>query len=260
MRSARVLVTGSTQGLGLLAAELLARDGHAVTLHARSAARAADARRALPAAAGVLVGDLETLAGMRAVAEQAKAAGPFDAVIHNAAVGDEEPRHETPDGLEHVFAVNVLSPYLLTASLPPPKRLVYLGSGLHQGGRDQLDDPLWKRRRWSGTQAYSDSKLYDIVLAFAIARRWPRVVSNAVDPGWVPTRMGGPRAPDDLTLGAVTQAWLAVSDDAGAMVTGRYLFHQELQDVHAAAKNVRFQDELLAYCASLTGVPLPEGA
>jgi NAD(P)-dependent dehydrogenase (short-subunit alcohol dehydrogenase family) len=259
MSRSRVLVTGSTDGLGMMAAKLLANEGHAVTLHARNEARARDARAELPAADGVLVGDLSTLAGIRGVAEQANAVGPFDAVIHNAGVGYREPRIETADGLEHVFVVNVLAPYLLTALVTPPRRLVYLSSGMHHGGEADLDDPQWTKRWWNGSQAYADSKLFDVVLAFAVARRWPRVFSNALEPGWVPTRMGGPGAPDDISLAPVTQAWLAVSHDPAATVTGKYFYHQRLREVHATARNGRFQEQLLAYCASLTGVVLPPG-
>jgi NAD(P)-dependent dehydrogenase (short-subunit alcohol dehydrogenase family) len=258
MTPSRVLVTGSTEGLGMMAAQLLAAEGHTVTLHARNDARAADARAGLPAAAGVLVGDLSTLAGIRRVAAEASSAGRFDAVIHNAGVGYREPRIETADGLEHIFVVNVLAPYLLTALVAPPQRLVYLSSGMHRGGEADFDDPQWTKRRWNGSQAYADSKLFDVVLAFAVARRWPGVLSNALEPGWVPTRMGGPGAPDDLKLGAVTQAWLAVSDDAAARVSGAYFHHQKPRDVHPAARDVRLQERLLAYCASVTGVTLPE--
>ena len=259
MIHARVLVTGLTEGLGMIAAQLLAGEGHAVTLHARNDARAADARAGLPAAEGVLVGDLSTLAGIHRVAAAASSAGRFDAVIHNAGVGYQGPRVQTVDELEHIFAVNVLAPYLLTALVPAPLRLVYLSSGMHRGGEADLGDPQWTRRRWNGSQAYSDSKLFDVVLAFAVARRWPGVLSNAVDPGWVPTRMGGRGAPDDLTLGGMTQAWLAASDDAAATVSGGYFHHQKPRDVHPAARDIRVQEQLLAYCASLTGVTLPEG-
>jgi len=258
MSRSRVLITGSTEGLGMMAAKLLANEGHAVMLHARNGARAADARAELPAADGILIGDLSSIAGIRRVAEQANATGPFDAIIHNAGVGYREPRVETADGLEHVFVVNVLAPYLLTALVTPPRRLIYLSSGMHRGGEADLGDAQWTRRRWNGSQAYTDSKLFDVVLAFAIARRWQGVLSNALEPGWVPTRMGGPGAPDDMSLAPVTQAWLAVSDDPVATVTGRYFYHQKLHDVHAATRDVRVQEQLLAYCASLTGVALPK--
>jgi NAD(P)-dependent dehydrogenase (short-subunit alcohol dehydrogenase family) len=255
---ARVLITGSTDGLGLLAGRLLADQGHAVTLHARTGSRADDARSALPAAEAVVVGDLASIAGMRQVADQASGLGRYDAVIHNAGVGYREPRRiETEDGLAQVFAVNVLAPYLLTALVPRPGRLVYLSSGMHRGGDPALDDLQWTRRRWNGSQAYSDSKLFDLVLAVAVARRWPDVRSNAVDPGWVPTRMGGAGAPDDLEQGAVTQAWLATGTDPAAEVTGGYFFHRRPRLSAPAASSVQLQDGLLARCAELTGVELP---
>jgi NAD(P)-dependent dehydrogenase (short-subunit alcohol dehydrogenase family) len=241
----------------LLAGRLLAGQGHQVTLHARNDARAADARRALPQAEAVVTGDVSAIADMRRVAAQVNALGRYDAVIHNVGVGYRERHVETADGLSRVFAVNVLAPYLLTALIEPPRRLVYLSSGMHRGGGPDLHDPQWTARRWNGSQAYSDSKLLDVVLAFAVARRWPAVLSNALEPGWVPTKMGGAGAPDDLALGAVTQAWLAVSDDPAATVTGQYFRHQKPHAVHPAARREDLQDELLLYCAGLTDTPLP---
>jgi len=255
---ARVLITGSTDGLGLMAAQLLADDGHAVTLHARNDQRANDARRVLPAAEHIVVGDLARIEESREVAEQVNALGPYDAVIHNAGIGYREPRRvQTVDGLSHVFAINVVAPYLLTALIASPHRLVYLSSGMHSGGDPSLRDPQWDRRRWNGAQAYSDSKLYDVLLAFAVARRWPGARSNALEPGWVPTNMGGPGAPDDLALAAVTQAWLAASDDPAATVTGRYFYHHTPRDLHPAAYSVEVQDDLLDLCADLTGTVFP---
>ena len=255
---ARVLITGSADGLGLMAARLLAGDGHEVTLHARSERRAADARAALPAAEHAIVGDLSSIDSTRQVAEQANALGRYDAVIHNAGVGYTEPRRiETADGLSHVFAINVLAPYLLTALITPPERLVFLSSGMHRGGQGDLGDLQWERRPWVGSQAYAESKLLDVVLCFGVARHWPEVLSNALEPGWVATKMGGPGAPDDLALAPVTQAWLATSDDPAAMVTGQYFYHQRLRETHPATRSHAVQEQLLAACAKLTGVELP---
>jgi hypothetical protein len=96
-----------------------------------------------------------------------------------------------------------------------------------------------------------------VTLAFALAGRWPEVPSNAVDPGWVPTRMGGPRASDDLDLGAETQVWLATGDEPGATRTGRYLYHRRPYAAHPAASDPAVQDRLLAICADLTERPMP---
>ncbi len=252
---ARVLVTGSADGLGRLAAQRLVEGGHDVVLHARSAARAREARAAVPGAVGALAGDLSSVAETRALAEAARAAGPFDAVIHNAGV-NRAPRRETADGLGTVFAVNVLAPYLLTARVPAP-RLVYLSSGMHQGGEPDLDALRADVRRWTLTRSYSDSKLLVVALAFALARRWPGVRATAVDPGWVPTRMGGAGAPDDLEEGAATQVWLAVSDDPAARVSGRYFKHRRAQAAHPAASDEAVQEALLRACEALTGVALP---
>jgi NAD(P)-dependent dehydrogenase (short-subunit alcohol dehydrogenase family) len=250
---ARVLITGSADGLGREAARLLIDQGHAVTLHARDPRRAEEAHAALPGAEGALVGDLAEMTEVRALAARANAAGPYDAVIHNAGVGYRRPRRaETGDGLEQHFAVNVLAPYLLSALIIRPERLVYLSSGMHLGGEASLEDPQWTARRWSGPQAYSDSKLFVTVLAAHLARLWPDTYVNAVDPGWVATRMGGPGAPDDLELGGVTQSWLAVSDDPEAMVTGGYFFHQRPARTHPVVGDAAFGARLVDYCASLT--------
>src|ERR1700726_3119125 len=107
---AKVFITGSSDGLGLMAGRLLAKQGHVVVLHARSEARAEGTRLALPQAEAVLVGDLSPLAAMRDVADQANGRGRFDAVIHNVGIGYREPRRvETVDGLSQLWAVNVLA-------------------------------------------------------------------------------------------------------------------------------------------------------
>jgi NAD(P)-dependent dehydrogenase (short-subunit alcohol dehydrogenase family) len=256
---AKIFITGSSEGLGLMAGQLLAQQGHTVVLHARNEKRAQDTRAALPDAQAVVVGDVSTLAAMRDVANQANALGRFDAVIHNVALGDQERRRiETADGLSALWAVNVLTPYVLTALMARPGRLVYLSSDMHLGGDPSLNDLQWATRRWNGSQAYSDSKLHDVLLAFSMARLWPAVPSNAVNPGWVPTRMGGPGATDDLHQAHLTQVWLAVGEDEGATTTGRYLFHKKPARLHPAARDHGLQDRLIDYCREVSGIAIPD--
>lgn len=255
----RVFITGSADGLGKMAARLLVDAGHQVVLHARNAARADDALKAVPKAEAALTGDLSSIAAMLALAGQVNQLGRFDAVIHNAAVGYQEPRRiATVDGLPHVFAVNTLAPYVLTALITKPKRLVYLSSGLHRGGDAGLDDLAWERRPWQGTVAYSDSKLHDALLACAMARRWPEVLSNALEPGWVATKMGGAGAPDDLQAAPKTQVWLAVSDDPAATVSGGYFYHMKPRETHRALHDVAVQERLIGACEGFSGVRLPQ--
>jgi NAD(P)-dependent dehydrogenase (short-subunit alcohol dehydrogenase family) len=254
----RVLITGSSDGLGLMAARLLVETGHAAVLHARNPARADDAQRSLPGAEAVVVGDLASLAETRGVAEQANRLGRFDAVVHNAGVGLRERLVRTAEGLPHVFAINVLAPYVLTALIERPGRLVYLSSGMHRGADHSLDDVDWTKRRWQGSAAYSESKLCDVLLAFAVARRWRSVFSNAVNPGWVATKMGGPGAPDDEDDGRRTQVWLAVSDDPPALVSGEYFHHLRPQACDPTAHDRARQEKLLELCQRFSGIALAD--
>jgi NAD(P)-dependent dehydrogenase (short-subunit alcohol dehydrogenase family) len=255
---ARVFITGSADGLGRMAAQLLIEQGHSVVLHARNQKRGQEAMAAVPGAQTVVVGDLASIAQVKNVAEQVNDLGSFDAVIHNAAIGYQEPRRiATEDGLPQVFAVNALAPYILTALIHRPKRLVYLSSGLHQSGDASLTDLTWERRPWQGQQAYSDTKLHDVLLAFAVARLWPDVFSNALEPGWVATKMGGPGATDDLDAGHRTQVWLAASDDPAATVTGQYFYHMRPRKPRPVTRDTRVQEALLDACKRLSGVELP---
>jgi NAD(P)-dependent dehydrogenase (short-subunit alcohol dehydrogenase family) len=255
---AKVFISGSSTGLGMMTGRLLVEQGHQVVLHGRSAARSSDVRRQLPQALEVVAGDLSTVRGAREVAEKVNRLGRFDAVIHNVGIGYREPKRvETEDGVPEVFATNVLAPFVLTALIERPARLVYLSSGMHQSAIADLDDLAWTRRPWSGDTAYAESKLYDVLLAFAAARRWPGVLANALEPGWVPTRMGGPGAPDDMDQAYRTQAWLAVSDDAAARVTCEYFFHLRRRDPNPQTRDTNLQDELIAACERISSIRLP---
>lgn len=257
---ARILITGSSDGLGQMAARLLVEAGHSVVLHARNEARAAHAIKHVPGAEAVLCADLSSIVQTRALAERINAIGGFDAIIHNAAVGYQEPeRIATVDGLPHVFAVNTLAPYILTALVKRPNRLIYVSSKLHLNGDPALNDLTWDTRRWDGQQAYSDSKLHNVLLAFAIARRWPDVQSNALEPGWVPTKMGGPGATDELDLAPRTQVWLAEGVASETQVTGSYFFHQRPAKASKLASDVTLQEQFLSACAHLSGVDMPRG-
>jgi NAD(P)-dependent dehydrogenase (short-subunit alcohol dehydrogenase family) len=253
-----VFVTGSSTGLGLMAAQLLVETQHRVVVHGRNQARADAALAAVPGAEAAVVGDLSSIRGMRDVAEQVNRLGRFDAVIHNAGIGYREPRRgDTEDGLPQLFATNTLAPYVLTALIKRPKRLVYLSSGLHRGATLNLDDLVWAKRPWRGGEAYAESKLHDVLIAFAVARRWPDVFSNALEPGWVATRMGGPGAPDDLDAGRTTQVWLAVGEDPAALVTGQYFYHMRPRTPNPVSQRQDAQDQLLEACHRLSGVALP---
>ncbi len=252
---AKVFITGSSDGLGRMAAELLIARGHDVLLHARDAARAR--ATALPGAAGVVLGDLASIAQTKELAAQVNALGDFDAVIHNAAVGYREPRRIlTPDGLSHVFAINTLAPFILTALIHRPKRLVYVSSELHRRGDSTLADLNWADRAWRGNQAYSDTKLHNVLLAFAVARLWPDAASNAMEPGWVPTKMS-PRATGDLDAAHRTQVWLAASDDPEACGSGGYFYHMQQKKPVGGSGNPDRQARLIAACAQLSGVAFP---
>ena len=254
----KIFITGSADGLGQMAANLLVADGHKVVLHARNIQRAKEAFAKVSGTDAAVAGDLSTIAGCREVARQVNALGVFDAIIHNAGIGYREPRRvSTADGLPMVFAVNSLAPYILTCLITRPGRLIYLSSGLHRQGDESLEDLTWKERPWNGLNAYADSKLHDVILAFAVARKWKDVLSNSVEPGWVATKMGGAGAPDSLEEAPRTQAWLAVSQDQAALVSGHHFYHQHLREFHPAAADPAVQEKLLSAFAGLSGISFP---
>lgn len=220
----KIFITGSTTGLGQLAGQILFKQGHEVVLHART--KKSPMEENVP----YVIGDLSKFEEVKSVAEQANEHGAFDAIIHNAGV--------YTSGPEELFDVNVLAPYALSTLMQRPQRMVFMSSGMHTGGSMNLN-----RTKCN----YSDTKLFDLMLAKYFARMWPGTFINAVNPGWVPTRMGGSGAPDDLMKGAETQAWLSVSQDPQALVTGKYFFHKKQQPYNTLADSVENQEKLISY-------------
>ena len=229
---ARILITGSADGLGRAAADSLASAGHEVVVHARNAERAKALADLVDGGAELVLGDFTDREAVLRIAAELNEARPLDAVIHNAGMWSGPA----------VMPVNVVAPYLLTALLRTPRRHVYLSSSTHLRGTASVARVDW---RGHAAGSYSDSKLFVTTLSAALARLRPELVSNAVDPGWVPTKMGGPSAPDDLELGHQTQEWLATSDDAEALTSGGYWYHRERQQPHPAVRDETFQDLLL---------------
>ena len=253
---ARIFITGSTDGLGLANARTLLNEGHEVLLHARSKERAAALDELAPQAAGIVLGDLSSAVETRDLAEQVNAHGRMDAIIHNAGVYLSPKRVSTPEGHSRTLAVNVLAPYILTALIERPDRLIYVSSGMHLGASGNLRDIDWTERAWNASEAYSESKLHVSALSASVARHWPNLLSNSVDPGWVPTKMGGAGAPDDLAMGHDTQSWLAVSHDPAALISGNYWHHRRQQKPAPEVIDTDFQDRLTDKLAGLTGTTL----
>lgn len=251
---AKVFITGSADGLGQLAAKELVALGHWVVLHARDEERGEEALKKIPGAMDVLTADLSSIEETKALAAKANALGTFDAVIHNAGVYQISRNSVGAEGLPVLFAVNSLAPYILTCLMHKPKRLIYLSSGMHFQGNSRLEDLPPGANNKNFSVNYSDTKLHDVILAMAVARRWKDVYANAVNPGWVPTKMGGAGAPDKLEKGYETQVWLSVSNDPEATVSGKYFHHKKQSRYLPAADDVAVQEKFIALCSQVTGV------
>ncbi|MGC4036677.1 MAG: SDR family NAD(P)-dependent oxidoreductase [Chitinophagaceae bacterium] len=253
----RIFITGSADGLGKMAAQKLIREGHKLVLHARNEQRRKDISGEIPGAEAVFVADLSGIKATINLAGEVNKSGKFDAVIHNAAIGYRESNKIlTEDGLPEVFAINSLAPYILTALIERPARLIYISSGLNRQGDGRLDDLLWEKRRWNGYQAYSDSKLHNLTFAQLLARRWSNVYVNSVDPGWVATKMGGKNAPDNLEKGYDTQCWLAISNDKQALQSGQHFYHRIAKAFNPIAADKEAQDLLLEKYTIISGINL----
>ena len=252
-RMSRIFITGSSDGLGLLTAKQLISEGHQVVLHARNQQRANDAIQAAPQAEAVLIADLSSINETVRLANEVNKLGEFDTIIHNAGILNVAPHSKSSDGIPLLFAVNSLAPYLLTSLIQLPKRLIYLCSNMHQQGNASIDI-LEHITNGKYHPTYSDTKLYDLILAKAIERKSPKTIVNAVDPGWVPTKMGGIDARDDLNKGFETQTWLSVSNDMEALKSGRLFFHKNVVNYHSQADDHTIQNKFIEVCENLSKI------
>lgn len=236
----RVFITGSTSGLGLLTAQQLIADGYQVYLHARNHDRATMVHSKCPQAAGIMIGDLSNVDDLKRIAMEVNKLGRLTSIIHNAGVYTSNQRL--------TFQVNVLAPYVLTALINPPERMIYTASNMHAGAPLEI-------QQLHGQMNYSTSKLAVLLLMKKVARLDRQTVVSAVDPGWVPTKMGGKNAPDRLEDGYQTQVWLTEKRDAGP--TAQYYYHQHLQSYDQRVDSLMLQDQLTNYLEGLTRVDIP---
>lgn len=257
---ARILITGSSDGLGSIVAKRLVARGHSVVLHARNAQRADDATKACPGAEAVVTGDLSSVADTKKLAGDVNKLGAFDCVVHNAGLFPSS-YNETADGIAPIAAVNTLAPYILTCLIDRPNRLVFVSSDMHQTGDGSLEDILWKERGEKGydhVKAYRASKVHDVMFAKAFARRWPEVKSNSLDPGWVATKMGGADASGDIEAAVATYVMLAEGEEKDAQRSGNYYNPGPKEGrTQAITDDENAQERLLQICADFTGVQVP---
>lgn len=235
----KIFITGSTEGLGLLTAKRLIKEGNEVVLHARNQKRLEDVKKELPSVKNIVVGDLSVKSDVENIAKQVNALGTFDTVIYNAGVDSTDSKL--------TFTVNDIAPYLLTALINTPKRIIYISSGMHKGAALNMEN-LEK------STSYSSSKLQLLLLMKAVARLFPQTTVTAVDPGWVPTRMGGTMATDDLTKGYTTQVWLATLEDHS--VSGKYFYHLNPDHYDQRVDDLKLQDQYLEHLAEITNITI----
>jgi NAD(P)-dependent dehydrogenase (short-subunit alcohol dehydrogenase family) len=281
MQGKIAIVTGSNTGIGKETARGLAARGAKVVLACRDMAKAQAARDDIARTTGrddvtAMALDLGSKASIRAFAEQFKASySRLDVLVNNAGVWSTS-RKTTADGFESTFGVNHLGTFLLTHELLPlleasaPSRVVVVSSGLHYRGRMDWEDLQFERRGFSGSEAYNQSKLANVLFTLALARRLEGagVTVNAIHPGVVATELTRdyPRflvkffhlfllTPEQ---GAACSLHVATSPEA-ATVTGQY-FEKSKPKIPARTADRDAQEKLWALSERLWGLTSAEAA
>jgi NAD(P)-dependent dehydrogenase (short-subunit alcohol dehydrogenase family) len=263
-----VLITGATDGLGRALASRLAGDGVRLVLHGRDEGRLAAVAAEVGSGARTVLADLSSLEQVRRLAAEVRdGTDRLDVLVNNAGIGSGLPagreRQTSADGYELRFAVNYLAGFLLTLELLPllrasaPARVVHVGS-LGQAPIDFAD--LMLERGYSGSRAYGQSKLAQIVSGFELAGRLlpTEVAVNSLHPGtFMPTKMvleERGASVDSLETGVRSTRRLAVDPDL-AGVTGRFFDRTREARAHEQAYDPAVRAELWRRSLELTGAP-----
>lgn len=273
-----VVITGGTSGIGLVAAEKLARMGARLVIVARDRARGDAAlqrlRNAAPNVAhGIYYADLSRVQEIKRVAgEIATAESRIDVLVNNAGALFNS-RQVTPDGLEMTFATNHMAYFVLTLGLAerlcgtPGARVVNTSSDAHRGARLDFDD-LQSAKRYRGFPVYGRSKLCNILFTRELARRWSDtgVTANCLHPGFVSTRFGDEsggvfahvvRAAKLFAIspekGAETIIYLA-SSDAVTKLSGAYFYRCRMAEPTKEAQDDEAARRLWDESARLAGI------
>ena len=276
MKGTVCVVTGATSGIGKAAATALARLGATVVMVGRDRGRTETAAAQIAAVSAspprAEIADLASLEQVRGLAGRLAGLDRIDVLINNAGLvlGD---RRITPDGLEHVFALNHLAPFLLTSLLLPkltgsaPARVVTVTSDAHSAARLDLADPNLEHG-WDSWRSYANSKLANILFTRELARRLDGtgVTANCAHPGVVRTGFGRESRPLlklGITIarpfmlsperGADTIVYLASSPDVAGQ-TGGYYVKRERREPSAAARDDTLARELWELSEKLTGL------
>lgn len=262
----RILITGSTDGIGLATAQILAEQGHQLWIHGRSQNKVDKAmqqiRSAVPRAhLQTLVCDLSDFASIRQAVTQFKTQTPsLDVLINNAGVFCNE-LAVAPCGVEMTMTINHLGHFLLTQLLMDPlskgtsARVITVSSIAHTRGRlDPKDFSL--TQKFDGYGVYAASKLANVLFTQKLAKQWTPLGISAysLHPGVINTKLlraGFGAVGSEVTLGAQTSVYLATAGKVPAP-SGSYFDNQLPVPVAHNAHDQRLEDQLWNWSLEVT--------